>query len=869
MRQQFAAGILCWRQQTGVHALRERGRLNAMNRSRVLLWLLAAGAAVSLAQGIRLFPVLKSAVLIGKQEGGFFLLSTSQLLRPWGEMMQLPGRPVDAALDSKKRFLAVLNRRNVHLMDVSSGAQLALLPTGSTSYAGVAFRPGDTEVWASETSRNGPDSIAVNFLSADGKPVGKPAHIALEGHPVPAGIAFSADGTQAFVAFSRNNALAVFDAVQRKLIREIPVGMAPFGVVAAKKQARVFVSNRGGRRPKPADVTAPSSGSAIITDPKTGTAATGTISVVDLNSGTVREVEVGLAPSVLALSADETLLAVANGHSDSVSVIDTRTLTRTDVRIPPIPATLIGSQPIAVVFAPEGDTLYVACAGTNAVTVVRREKQAWKVAGAIPTAWFPTALAVAADGSLRVVCLKGAGETADPRGHFNSKNYVGALLKIPRPAPVQLAAGTREVEAANTPRFEPAGGVENLAALGIRHVFLIIKENRTYDQVFGDMGKGNGDPNLAIYGREVTPNHHALAEKYVLLDNFYTGGAISFDGHHWLMMGQVSDYVERAFAASPRGYAWNMADSLTVSPAGFFWQGGRPVNVRVYGEFCLPGRWDPATQNVVDMNEGALSWSEHWRLYKEGKWRDSVACKPGVPALAPLQDRRYPFSSTSVPDQMRADAFIGALAEFEKAGNLPDISIIHLNSDHTSGTRPGSPTPRAMVADNDLALGRVVEAISKSRFWRQSLILVVEDDAQDGFDHVDGRRTVAMAIGPFIRRGAVDSNYYTHLSMVRTIQDIFRIPPRTRYLAAARAMTSVFTTTPDYSSYQHVVPKIPLDEMNPPLKALRGRRLWAAQQCAAMNWAEPDDVPQETLNRILWWDAKGYDAPYPETGRHR
>jgi hypothetical protein len=469
------------------------------------------------------------------------------------------------------------------------------------------------------------------------------------------------------------------------------------------------------------------------------------------------------------------------------------------------------------------------------------------------------------EGSVRLVNIKGVGNTSDHKGNFNSHQYEGMLEKIPAPLPAQIAAGTREVKALNSPRFEAAGGVSNLPSLGIQHVFFIIKENRTYDQVFGDIAKGNGDPKLVFYGRDVTPNHHALAEQFVLLDNFHTGGAISFDGHHWLMQAFVSDYVERAFAASPRGYAWNMADALTVSPAGFFWQSAtKPLSVRIFGEFCLPARWDPATQNVVDMNESQLRhWPEYWRLYKEGKWQNAVGCTPGVPALSNIMSRRYPNNSTSITDQIRAEEFLRELGEREKSGEMPHVVVMTLGSDHTNGTNPGSPTPRAMVADNDFALGRVVEGISKSRFWPKSLILVVEDDAQDGFDHMDGYRTVALAIGPHIRRGMVDSNLYTHTGMVRTIQDIFEIPPRTRYASNARAMTSVFTPETDLTPYKCLPARIALDEMNPPLASLKGKPLWAARQSLAMNWSHPDDIRADVLNRILWWDAKGFETPYP------
>jgi hypothetical protein len=240
-----------------------------------------------------------------------------------------------------------------------------------------------------------------------------------------------------------------------------------------------------------------------------------------------------------------------------------------------------------------------------------------------------------------------------------------------------------------------------------------------------------------------------------------------------------------------------------------------------------------------------------------------VGSRSGVPALAKYVDKRYPYPTLAINDQIRAEEFLREFAEFEKSGNLPNLVILSLNSDHTSGTRPDVPTPRAMVADDDLALGRIIEGISKSRFWANSLILVTEDDAQDGLDHVDGHRTVALAIGPSIRRGVTDSNNYNHTSMIRTIQEIFRIPQKTRALEAARAMTSLFVTKTDLKPYEHLTPEVALDEMNPPLHGLNGRQLWGARQSLAMNFKDLDDVPADTLNRILWWDAKGWNLPYP------
>jgi YVTN family beta-propeller protein len=810
-----------------------------------------------------LFPVLKSTVGIGRRPAGFFVLPTNQLLQPWGEQATLKGRPVDSALDSGRRFLAVLNSRGIDIFDAHAVTPLGTARTRSSSYAGIAFRPGTLELWSSETARDGGDFVLVTPVSEVGVP-GAGREIALTGHAVPCGIAFSADGKTAYVALSRNNTLAVIDTATQKVLREVPVGVAPFGVAYSVKRHAVYVTNRGGRRALPSETSAPTSGSRALSDPVTGAAVSGTVSVIDEETLAVREIPVGRAPSGLALSPDESLLAVSNGHSDSLSIVSTESLKTAEVKIPAYPEGVAGSQPVAVAFAGDGRTLYAACAGINAIAVLERGAS-WKIAGSIPTGWFPSSIAVMEDGSLRIVNLKGTGNTDNGGGAFRSTSYEGSVSRIPPLLRGQLTAATHAVVAANSPRLEPAGGVSNIVSLGIRHVVLIVKENRTYDQVLGDLGQANGDPRLTMYGRAVTPNHHALAEKYVILDNFHTGGAISFDGHPWIMQSFVSDYTERAFAASPRGYAWNMADALTVAPTGFFWQGApQTPTLRIYGEFCEAARWDPASNKVADMNENRRSdWSTYWKLYREHKLADTVASRSGVPALRNYIDERYPENDTSITDQYRADEYLRELALAERSGEMPQLTVLTLTSDHTNGTRPGSPTPRAMVADDDLALGRIVEGVGASRFWPSTLILVVEDDAQDGVDHVDGHRTVALAIGAHVQRGKVDSNFYNHSSMIRTIQEIFRIPPQTRFVAAARPMTSVFTPVANADAWKALKPEIALDEMNPGLRALKGRRLWAARQSLAMNWHEPDDIPSDTLNRILWWDSKGYDKEYP------
>ena len=793
---------------------------------------------------------LVSTTLLGKQPDNSFLLANHQLVKPWGTQTFFKGRPVDLAFDPAKRWLAVLSSREVLVLDAASGSVIDRGPSKTTSYAGIAFTPNGKELWASETTRTGPDSLLILTMAANGK-ISATGRIELKGHPIPTGIAFSADGAKAYVTMHRDNVLVEFDAATRKELRRWKTGLAPFGVVVRGDMA--YVTNRAGSSIAPGTATAPSGGVDVPVDAN-GSVLPGTLTTLNITTGERNDIGVDRAPSGLALRPDGAELAVANGHSDTVTLIDTKTRKTTTVKT--------AGQPIAVLYSTDGSRLYVACAGENAVAVI----EGGKMIGAVPTGWFPSALALDGQGDLRVVNIKGTGNTEQSPGVFNTRSYEGSLLRIPAPSRAQLTAGLREVKLAGAPKFTPNGGVKELAKLGIEHVFLLIKENRTYDQVFGDVAKGNGKKEFAIYGGDVTPNHHALADQFVLIDNFYASGAISFEGHQWLMMGFVSDHVERALGAAPRGYAWNMADGLAVSPQGFFWQNARrQLNVRLLGPLSLPAEFDAKTGLVKDVDdpETLLPWTGYWDHYKKGTWRNVIASKCGVPALKGIYDEKFPCSEMRIPDQIRADAFLERLSKWDADGSTPHLTIVTMTSDHTVGKTPGSPTPRAMVADNDLALGRMVEGISKSKIWAKSLILVVEDDAQDGVDHVAGNRTVALAIGPHVKRKGLDSNFYTQTSMIRTIQDIFGIAPRTRFLAASRAMNSLFVKDADLTPYSHIPAKLKLDELNPPLKALRGRERWAAEESAKMNWDDVDDIPSDKLNRILWGDAKGFSVPYP------
>jgi len=323
-----------------------------------------------------------------------------------------------------------------------------------------------------------------------------------------------------------------------------------------------------------------------------------------------------------------------------------------------------------------------------------------------------------------------------------------------------------------------------------KHVLYIIKENRTYDQVFGDMPQGEGDPDLCIFGEEITPNHHKLAREFVLLDNFYCSGVLSADGHQWTNEAYATDYIEKSFGGWPRSYPYWGGDAMAYAAGGFIWDNAlaHAKTLRVYGEFVKATVcWkDPA-------RKGRPSFTQCYRDYREGTGRIEIKATASIKTLEPhICPTAIGFPGI-VSDQHRADQFIRELKEFEKKGELPNLMIMLLPNDHTAGTRPGMPTPAAMVADNDLALGRIVEAISRSKFWAETCIFVVEDDPQAGFDHIDGHRTVALVASAYTRRHFVDSTNYNQTSMVRTVEQILGLPPMNQLDGSATPMASCFT----------------------------------------------------------------------------
>jgi hypothetical protein len=525
------------------------------------------------------------------------------------------------------------------------------------------------------------------------------------------------------------------------------------------------------------------------------------------------------------------------------------------------PQAPMGSTPNSVALSPDGTRLAVANADNNSVALVDVTKPGdGHVLGFVPTGWYPTGVLFSRDGSaLFVLSGKGLTSLPNPRGNqpgipgaegqYSGSMLEGALSIVPMPDAEKLARYTQTVRDVtpytDATRLAPAAAPANSpiparvgGASPIKHVFYVIRENRTYDQIFGDLDRGNGDPNLTLFGEDTTPNAHALSRDFVTFDNFYVNAEVSYSGHAFSTGAYANDFVEKiwptnygsrggTYLSEGGGQMRNAYGNVTAPQNGYLWDAcvRANVSVRSYGEFA---HFDRASGQM----------------------------KASVPGLEGRVHPAYPSFDLAVTDQHRVDLWIEEFRAFEANGKLPTLSIVRLPNDHTNGTRANFPTPRAMVADNDFALGRIVEAISQSAYWKDSAIFVLEDDAQNGPDHVDAHRSVALVISPFARRGAVDSTLYTTSGMLRTMELVLGLPPMSQYDAAATPMYGAFVSSPTLTPFAKRAARVRLDEMN---------RAGApgAEASARMNFEEADMTPEIELNEILWQSVHGASAIMP------
>ncbi len=565
-------------------------------------------------------------------------------------------------------------------------------------------------------------------------------------------------------------------------------------------------------------------------------------------------------PTEMLLLESSNRLAVACSDENSIVIFDRSSGELQEVLATALyPAAKNGSTPSAIALSPDDRVLVAVNSCNNNIALFDlSEPKKSRSLGFIPVGWYPTNVKFSKNGD-QIFVTNGKGMSSKDNRYGpnpikatpkNVTEYIGGLFQgtlsaIPTPTPDELATMTRL--AFQSAPLQADSKVDNAgrsqdnpipAQVGdpspIKHCFYIIKENRTYDQLFGDIAKGNGDPSLCIFGQQVTPNHHALANEFVLLDNFYVDGEVSADGHEWTMAAYANDFVEKTWPLT-----YGKSRGKLTYPAEGSTKIGQPSSGYLWGKCAEAGK----------------SYFSFGEFIANGS-------KPGEPSRAKIPvleghfDPNYRSYDLDYSDLDRAESFIKRLKQFEAEDNLPHFITMHLPNDHTAGTRVGKLTPTAMVAQNDAALGKVIEAITKSKFWPQCAIFVIQDDVQNGSDHVDAHRSVALAISPYVRRGTVDSTMYSTSSMLRTMELILGVEPMTQFDAAARPMYNAFGATPDTRTFEALAPLVDINATNQALA-------WGSRISEEMDFSIPDAADDLILNDIVWRSVKGADSPMP------
>jgi YVTN family beta-propeller protein len=874
-------------------------------------------------------PVTDPNRTVGPQSDGSIVVSDNQTLTPAGKIVEL-GSPVRAKsialnpngkttsgavlLMGSPQPIIVFNTANGQVLQrflptVTRGTESTTSRAGS--FTGITYSADGKTLFFSQDDNHvvianvNPDTgLLTNGQNVElpEPPPGRPYRKANAINP--GGIAVSGDGKRAYVVLNVPNTLGVIDmaASPAKLIAQIPVGNAPNSVVIHDKYA--YVSNEGGRPATSGDFTNNSDGTPIVVDPKDAFAITGTVSVVDLSAGKeVKTVNVGLHPAGMTISG--THLYVANAYSDSMSVVDltTNEVVRTINLSVPIAGGFFGSGPNGITVTDDGHA-YVTLGQANAVAVVNLQgRDQHPVIGYIPTGYFPTSIAYdKAQKQLAVADDKGLGTHVPARSGglsgFNTHQDAGTVNLIPLPNANQLARYSKQVFDNNhwnlTTNIEvgpeyvdahakPVAVPKHIGEPSIiKHVFLIIKENRTYDQILGDVPWGNGDPSLALFASAV-PNQHEFIKRFPLLDNVYAPSRQSADGHPWIGMSgsfYSNDILSPDWIRSYPG--GNSDDALTYTPKGFLWTAAeaKGLTARLYGE------WSNGAKIAKKADGTNYNWSDFYStaMCKEGKAPrsscivpdDAISVTSEIPSAAKIMDPHYPNFNLTIPDQYRMDYWIPEFQRLDAADQVPNLTILWLPNDHTAGTTKGQPYPINYQADNDLALGRLVEAISHSKVWAQSAIFVEEDDSQGGVDHVDGHRQPVFVISPYTvapqasGQGKAIHTTYTAENINRTIENILGMRPLTQFDLVASPMFDAFQDTPNLTPYDHLAAVIPLDR-GPNLPANKTtaytpmQKAWLKATAEVMKgkYDKADAVDPNFLNHVTWYSGTGWTRPYP------
>jgi YVTN family beta-propeller protein len=803
-------------------------------------------------------PGLAQTKLSSRRPGvarGVTLLPNGWRIAPAGRHMNVGDLPLSMVESSDGRYLVVTGNGYVKptlaVVDLKNFTIKQKLSV-ENAWLGLAWDPEGAKLYSSGAAANTVESFRFDKgrLTHEATfPIAEPDK---KKETFVGGVAVRPDGTRLYAVNVIARTLSAVDVASRKVVSTVALAAEPYTCLADPDGKTLFVSLWGGAK--------------VLLFDAESLEGTGDIAV-------------GEHPNAMALSKDGTRLFVACANTNAVWVVDLRSKKATEqIAISLYPGAPPGSTPNGLGLSPDGATLLVANADNNTVAVadVGTPGES-RVTGFVPTGWYPTAAAFSRDGK-RIFVLSGKGLSSSPNPHgpqpaipAGEGQYIAALLQgslsvLAVPDRAALAAYTRTVYAltpySDATRLSPARAPSQSAvprrvgaASPIKHVFYIIRENRTYDQIFGDVREGNGDPSLCLFGEDVTPNAHTLAREFVLLDNFYVNAEVSYDGHAYSTSAGATDVVEKIwpmnyahrggpYLSEGGGVMRNAYGNLAAPAQGYIWDACRRagVSVRSYGEF-VQGPEEPEEESS---SEGRVIE----RRKPLGRLRASV------PGLEGRFCPDYPPFDLLIPDARRVEAWLKEFREFETNGGLPSLSILRLGGDHTAYTRAGFPTPRSMIAENDQALGSIVEAISKSRYWKESAIFVLEDDAQNGPDHVDAHRSVALVASPYARRRVVDSEFATTCGMLRTIELILGLPPMSQCDAAATPMYGAFQAKPDLTPFRRRDARVPVDEMNDP----------AAPQARAslmLDLEEADRVPDVAGNEILWKVVRGEDCPMP------
>jgi DNA-binding beta-propeller fold protein YncE len=782
---------------------------------------------------------------VGPLPNGGFLLNSGWRLQPAGRQVALDTFPMAAALSPGGKYVAVLNAGynppSIALIDAATARVVSSAPVPD-AWLGLAFASGGERLYVGGGARA---TVYEYTLSGGALKAGRTFAVVPDAQRSArdfiGDVALSPDGRLLYAAELYRDSVAVINLQTGLVVGRYKTGRRPYRILFHPDGQTFFVSHWA-------------DGSVGHYDAATG----GQLANLRLgahptdmawSAGGPAETDAGQPPAYaarlfVAASNTNNVYSVGVGAGKALKILES-------INVAMTPRHPLGMTPSALSLSADRKTLFVACSDANAAAVVDVSGDRSSVQGFIPTGWYPTAVLALPSGGLVALNGKGLRSYPNPDGpspargartlnlgataaQYVARMQTGSASWIDPFTAEQLDAWTNTT-LANSPYNDSK--LEQPSPLpAIQHVIYIVKENRTYDQVLGDMKEGNGDASLVLFGENVTPNLHKLARQFVLFDNFYVNSDVSADGHNWSTAAIAPDYVQKlwpnSYAGRRKTYDYEEGDPASVPPAGYLWTNAASagVSLRNYGY-------------MVDNKAKAAPGQEQVASVRD-------------PVLAKVTNRMYRGFDLAYPDVERANVFLSDLAGFEKSGEMPSLTVMRLGNDHTYGTEAGQTAPLSCAADNDYALGLIVEGVSKSRFWSSIAIFVLEDDAQNGPDHVDSHRSPAFVISPFVKHGVVDGSMYNTTSMLRTIEFLLGLRPMTHFDAGARPMTAAFQSTPDPAPYVAEKPRISLTEKNPPNAP-------GAAASLMMDFQEADRIDEDQLNDVLWRAIRKDAAPPP------